>query len=259
MKLYENDILQLNDLIYKIYTIQDFDEMRRTFLSLLQIMIPCHPITFFMNEEDRYMCDPIVIGLPEEAAKRYTDFLADIDYKKWIFQSGQNRVCRMTDFYPEGVRESLPYYQTAYVDYDIHYEAIMSMSHDHRFLGVVSLYRSADEEDFSDRDIFILNLLMDHLAYRLHMNEMWKSVPGLTKAAAVTGDYIDSFCFRHDLTKRESEILKLMSGNKQSNEICDELSISMSTLRKHTGSIYKKLNISNRVDLYKMLTGEDRM
>ena len=45
MKLYENDILQVNDLIYKIYTIQDFDEMRRTFLNLLKIMIPCDPIT----------------------------------------------------------------------------------------------------------------------------------------------------------------------------------------------------------------------
>ncbi|MBQ5954389.1 MAG: hypothetical protein IJM62_04970 [Lachnospiraceae bacterium] len=256
MKLYENDILQVNDLIYKIYTIQDFDEMRRTFLNLLKIMIPCDPITFYMNEEGRYMCDPIVIGITEEDARWYTEVLAEIDYKKWIFQSGQNKVCRMTDFYPEGIRESLPYYQTAYVKYDIHYEAIMSLAHDHKFLGVVSLYRKSDEEDFSDRDIFILNLLMDHLSYRLHMNDMWKSVPGQSKTVSVSGDYIDTFCFRHDLTKRESEILKLMSGNRQSNEICDELSISMSTLRKHTGSIYKKLNISNRVDLYKILNGE---
>ena len=184
------------------------------------------------------------------------EHLADIDYKKWIFQSGQNRVCRMTDFYPQGEREALPYYQEAFVKYNIHYETIMSLSYDHRFLGVVSLYRGPDKEDFSDRDVFILNLLVDHLAYRLHLDETKPAGTSVAKSGSLTDDSIDSFCFRHNLTRRESEILKLMTQNRQSNDICDELSISMSTLRKHTGSIYKKLNITNRVDLNRLISLE---
>ena len=38
--LEKNSILLLNEIIYRIYTVRDFDEMRRSVLEFLQYLIP---------------------------------------------------------------------------------------------------------------------------------------------------------------------------------------------------------------------------
>jgi DNA-binding CsgD family transcriptional regulator len=40
---------------------------------------------------------------------------------------------------------------------------------------------------------------------------------------------------------------------KDNVSICDELSISVNTLKKHILNIYRKLGIKNRVQMFKMI------
>jgi len=51
------------------------------------------------------------------------------------------------------------------------------------------------------------------------------------------------------LTKKEKEVLPLISQNKSNKEIADELYISTSTVKTHINNIFKKLNISSRSEL----------
>jgi LuxR family maltose regulon positive regulatory protein len=48
------------------------------------------------------------------------------------------------------------------------------------------------------------------------------------------------------LTRRESEILLQLSGRQTNNEIADNLTISILTVKKHTGNIYQKLGVNGR-------------
>jgi LuxR family maltose regulon positive regulatory protein len=48
------------------------------------------------------------------------------------------------------------------------------------------------------------------------------------------------------LTRRESEILLQMSARRTNKEIADNLSISILTVKKHTGNIYQKLGVKKR-------------
>lgn len=48
------------------------------------------------------------------------------------------------------------------------------------------------------------------------------------------------------LTKSEFKIVKLISENKTSNEIAEELSISVRTVDKHRSNIVSKLNLDNK-------------
>jgi LuxR family transcriptional regulator, maltose regulon positive regulatory protein len=50
------------------------------------------------------------------------------------------------------------------------------------------------------------------------------------------------------LTSREQEILQLLAAGLTNQEIAKELVISPETVKKHTGSIYSKLNVSNRTE-----------
>jgi len=54
------------------------------------------------------------------------------------------------------------------------------------------------------------------------------------------------------ITKRESEILFLISEGKKNREIAEELNIAGRTVEFHKQNIYLKLEVTNSVDLYKV-------
>lgn len=54
----------------------------------------------------------------------------------------------------------------------------------------------------------------------------------------------------HSLSQREKEVLRLIMQNKKRKDIADELFVTESTIKKHTSSIFKKLDINNRSELF---------
>ena len=48
------------------------------------------------------------------------------------------------------------------------------------------------------------------------------------------------------LTERETEVLQLLAKGLQTQEICDKLSISRPTTKKHIHNIIRKLGVSDR-------------
>ena len=51
----------------------------------------------------------------------------------------------------------------------------------------------------------------------------------------------------NQLTKRESHILELICNGNSNIEIAEDLNVSISTVKTHTYNLFKKLNVSNRV------------
>lgn len=51
-----------------------------------------------------------------------------------------------------------------------------------------------------------------------------------------------------ELTNREKEILELLSQGLLYKEIADQKCISMDTVKKHIGNIYRKLHVNNKVE-----------
>lgn len=56
-----------------------------------------------------------------------------------------------------------------------------------------------------------------------------------------------------DLTTREWEVLDFMREGQSTREIADRLLISEVTVRRHIGSVLKKLHVSSRADALRML------
>jgi two-component system, NarL family, response regulator LiaR len=53
---------------------------------------------------------------------------------------------------------------------------------------------------------------------------------------------------KHQLTKRENDVLELIAKGLLYKEIADMLYISLDTVKKHTKNIYKKLGVRNRTE-----------
>lgn len=56
------------------------------------------------------------------------------------------------------------------------------------------------------------------------------------------------------LTAREKEILTGIFENKKRKEIADELNLSENTIKTYTRTLYSKLSVSSREELYRLLT-----
>ncbi len=53
-----------------------------------------------------------------------------------------------------------------------------------------------------------------------------------------------------DLTQREAEVLKFIFEKRKRKDIAQVLFVTESTIKKHTANIYKKLEVSNRTELF---------
>lgn len=64
-------------------------------------------------------------------------------------------------------------------------------------------------------------------------------------------DIIENWSPAQSLSQREKDVLRLLLINKKRKDIADELFVTESTIKKHTSGIFKKLEITNRTELFK--------
>ena len=122
----------------------------------------------------------------------------------------------------------------------------MVLARKKEFVGVVTFYRTIGKDDFAYDDIFILDLLKDHLAYRLYQQKKSNDHTGEKLSVRAASE-------KYNLTRREEAVLKLLMQGRSNTDICDTIVITENTLKKHILNIYRKLGIKNRVGLFKMI------
>lgn len=78
------------------------------------------------------------------------------------------------------------------------------------------------------------------------------------ETAALPEDWIARVCEKPEITellsKREIEVLQKLLEGKSRKQIADELYVTEATIKKHSASIYSKLNVHNRTELIYKLT-----
>ena len=175
-----------------------------------------------------------------------SDIYESIDYSRGIMFSGRSMVYRETDIISDEKRVNTEYYRRVYRPNNWHYALQMIFGRNKSFLGVVTLYRTIGKEDFTYEDVFLMDMLKDHMAYRLYQERTHQMTnrEKLTMTEAVQ---------KYNLTKREQTILGLLLQGMENPEICDPLSITVNTLKKHILNIYRKLGIRNRVQMFKLV------
>jgi DNA-binding NarL/FixJ family response regulator len=60
------------------------------------------------------------------------------------------------------------------------------------------------------------------------------------------------------LTQRESEVARLVADGYSNKEVGNRLSISEQTVKNHIQSIFRKLDLNNRVELTIRMSGRSR-
>ena len=248
----KNELGLISRIIYDIHAMEDLDEMRLHVLELLQVLIPFVTATFVLAPDSgEYKLErPVAVnGGDMDVLCSYLERFKNYDYSRWIFLTKESMTYRETDLLSEETRVNTKFFKEVYGSANFHYSAQISLAHKKEFLGIVSLYRLNGDPDFSDKEMYMLDQFKNHLSFRLYREKN----SGPRKALPPSADLLAR---QYNLTAREEEILELLLSDVPTEEIMSRLCISIHTLKKHKSNLYKKLNISGKWELYRILNGE---
>lgn len=244
-----NDWLTLNSIIYNIYTTEEPAEMRRHFIEQMKMMIDFDSADFYLadcSDEQLRLTSPVCFNC--DTAGVISEELPS--YCSDIIRSGRSIVYKDSDVCSDDIRQASLYYQKLYRANSWHHSMTMIIGRDGVFLGKITFYRTIGKDNFLYDDIFIADLLKEHLAYRLSRDKL--------SAANDSGKLtITQASEKYELTNRETDILQHLMAGLDNDEICSELCISVNTLKKHILNIYRKLDINNRIQLFKMIREQE--
>lgn len=240
----KKDWIVLNNIIYKIHTTDNFDDMRLCLLDQLRFIIDYDSADFFIssNTADKLICNPVNFNCDVDLSKMYEE--ERLSGK--VSFGGKTSILRETDIMSDEERFETDYYKKVYKPNNWHFALQIIIARNNKFLGIITLYRTIGKEDFDQNDLFMLDILKNHLEYRLE-----KYLSGIESTAEKLS--ISEAIERFDLSKREETVLRELMLGKEGNVICDELFITTNTLKKHILNIYRKLGVKNRVQLFKMI------
>ena len=244
-----NEFLLINNIIYQIYSIPDFDTMKITFLNLLKMLIPNTASSILMADHTNsknLLCDPICVPVVYSDAEKNYLLNEDEDYTRWIMLSGQCLLIRESDLMPEEERIKTVLYKKCYEPFGLHYSLQLNLVYNDLFLGVVTIYRKKEEGDFTSDEMFIVKAFSDHLNLRFYEYYTKDS-----KNSSNASYSIANLASQYNLTNREVEVLQLIFQDMDNDEIADKLFISGYTLKKHIQNLYRKFDVSTKWNLLK--------
>jgi len=244
-----NEFLLINNIIYQIYSIPDFDTMKITFLNLLKMLIPNTASSILMADHTNsknLLCDPICVPVVYSDAEKNYLLNEDEDYTRWIMLSGQCLLIRESDLMPEEERIKTVLYKKCYEPFELHYSLQLNLVYNDLFLGVVTIYRKKEEGDFTSDEMFIVKAFSDHINLRFYEYYTKDS-----KNSSNASYSIANLASQYNLTNREVEVLQLIFQDMDNDEIADKLFISGYTLKKHIQNLYRKFDVSTKWNLLK--------
>lgn len=241
----KNTLLFLNNLIYGIYNVDDFEHMKRQFLESLRtlIMFECGSIIMADSSEKTGLSDE-ALTIPEryrEVEAKYI-LMEDYDYSRWHLQNAQSSILRTTDLMSDAEREKTVIYKRCFEPFGLYYSVDISLMCKGRLLGLLALYRQKVQGDFTDRELFMLQLLTEHLNARFYREAMPDS-------ASSENRILNKNALKYGLSDRETEIVSLIVSGMTNNDISEALAIAPNTLKKHLQHIYSKTGLHNRTRL----------
>lgn len=179
---------------------------------------------------------------PESTAQQYVQRNQHTDLSRELFLKGKGMVFRGSDVYAEEWSDLSDVKTSGTMRHSVH----VLPAYDGKVLARISFYRSGEQQNFVYDDIFILEMIRDHMALRL--SRYYEECIRLHNKLSVHE------CEKqYHLTARETTILGLLMQGLPNETICEQLTITNNTLKKHILNLYKKLKIRNRTQLFKMV------
>lgn len=251
--LNENEWIRLNEIAYNISFIYTVEEMQHEILNRWLPFLISYDSAIFARisiaENGSYQFQaPAAFQLPQQAVDVWMQESLNSDAFRWALYTCKGGAFRESMASSDEQVNSSGIYRNFYLPNRLAYSVGLSISFREEPVGLLKLYRQADKSPFSERDMFVLEQLHKHFAYRL----VYEAKKGDTRYFYAKG-YHEKLCSQYGLTSREGEMLDLAVHGLSNEDIAQKMNISIHTVKKHFHSIYTKMNVRNRVQMIQSL------
>ena len=238
----------LVQMITRINYCGTYSETCDTLLQQINTLIPYHNGVVFQagRENGRIaLSNPISTENIDDTTDHC--FFIDGNYPHWeeFLMLPYSSVFRQSDIIQPGKWKNTRVYRDVWEPKGMHWGLFIAVVHKDIPLVILGLQRDKDANDFTSRDMYVMNALKDPLERKFYsLLEDFRLIGNagadrMLKTAAGFG-----------LTVRETEIVSLVCAGKGGEEMCQALYITNATLSKHLSNIYAKTKVRNRTQLY---------
>lgn len=240
----------LLQMVTRINYSETYTEACDTVLQQIRTLIPYQTGIIFQASREN---GRVKLSCPvsTEALDDNTDhaFFTEGDYPHWneFIMAPYSIVFRQSDIIAPSKMEKTRVYREIWERRNVYWGLFISLVYKDCPLAVMGLMREKRDEDFSARDIYIMNTLKDPLE-----RKFYSLLEGKMRRAGsmLHPEQVARTASRYGLTKRETEIAALVCASKSSEEMCQQLYITHATLSKHLSNIYAKTKVRNRTQLF---------
>ncbi len=239
----------LLQMVTRINYCETYTDTCDTILQQMRTLIPFQTGILFQAEREN---GRVKLGQPvsTEAVDDSNDhaFFTEGNYPHWneFIMAPYSIVFRQSDIIAPAKMEKTRVYREIWQKRNVYWGLFISIVYKDCPLAVMGLMRDKNSEDFSARDIYIMNTLKDPLE-----RKFYSLLEGdMQHGGVAQPERIAKTAVRYGLTKRETEIVSLICVSKSSEDICQQLYITHATLSKHLSNIYSKTKVRNRTQLF---------
>ncbi len=230
----------------KFHANDPLDGLRERVLQAMAEEMGYRHVTFWLADSANILVDPRFYNVEpyimENYSKQYRRY-DPFDYHNLLGHFKHSGVIMLSDitnredYFANNVYQRQVLNQFAYHD-----KMILVLYDGKRYLGGMSFLSALGEHDFTNYDRTVLEKLTNYISYLL-LQQM--KISRLEQAAYTPLPDLCPDC----LTPREREVMSLILLGLSNREIAERLYISLSTVKSHAWSIYKKLGIEKRSQL----------
>lgn len=249
----QSDWYSIDEIICKIQE-ADINSIYGLFPSYIRKLVPySHSLAYtILDPKDvagkKRKCNFFSHDLTDECIELYKNKYMPIDFINWYIRSSSVPTFRESDVVADAIRINSTFYKEWLLPFNLHYGIVMPIKKNDIEYLCVTLYRSQDEGDFSIREKDILSVLSEHIAIQLNMLYPFGLSESEPQLPVVPQEFSQMF------TRRENEIINLMTNGIYRTELAKKMYISENTLNKHLANIYVKLGIHTYEELLRLFT-----
>lgn len=268
-KLEQREWAFIDDIIFFLYSDDDFINERKTFLSYINQLVPNRFSVFHLADRsgEHMLYDPVLYihGAENgatveqlETINRYIERYEEEDFGKWMMLVGRRDVYREMDLINDDEIRATGYYNDTYAMFGVKYSMQVISAYDKEFQAAIVLGRSESDGDFTDKELYMMELINRHLSLRLYQETRWEKLDEYAVDVHMDS-IIQDMTEECQLTKRESEVIsKVVKEGLTNEKICRDLCITTHTLNKHLINIYRKCDVNSRAALtHKVISRKD--
>ncbi len=245
--LKETEWLTVNNVLLELYDISDIKVFADRVLRIFRMLIPYSKGYFIVFDEKGQICREYssFLEMDEKIYDAYLDSYYEKDYMKYVFDISVHTITyRDTDIMGDDIRQQTDFYREFLKPNNIPYGAGIVLRRKGKIIGIVNYFRNRAMGDFSDKDMFLLDVLKNHLAHML-MRLMKKE----EDVALDKEKILQRLVGEYGLSIREEEILGGLLEGLSNAELAERYHISLSTVKKHVYHIFNKFGVSTRTQL----------